>query len=139
MKGWSAFAKNGSGDKKKKREFFKGDGLTKEERDKQRALEIEEAKKKMSKWERADYEKIQRHRYYPDGTPRKVPINKKWEKQPDGEYKLVAKTRGRSTGKTSKTPATPDWSKPSSRSHPYSYYNPWKKKIYRSKYFGWEN
>ena len=127
MKGWSPFEKD----------LFKGK-TTKVEKENQDSLALEEAKKKMSKWELADYEKIQRHNYHPDGTPREVPINKKWEKQPDGEYKLVSKVRGKSTGKTSKTPAAPDWSKPSTKSHPRVYYNPSTKKRHRSKWLGYK-
>ena len=123
MNGWSAFTKT--------KDLFKGK-TTKVEKEKQDSLALEEAKKKMSKWALADYEKIQRH------NKDIIPINKKWEKQPDGEYKLVSKVRGKSTGKTSKTPAVPDWSKPSTKSHPRVYYNPSTKKRHRSKWFGYK-
>ena len=105
MNGWSAFTKE-----KDWKIHLKGK-TTKAEKEKQDSLALEEAKKKMSKWELADYEKIQREKYHPTGVPRYVPRNKKWEKQPDGEYKLVAKTRGRSTGKTSETQKIKDPSK----------------------------
>jgi len=92
MTGWSAFTKQT--DDKKIKDLLGSVNISPEERERLRALKIEEAKKKMSKWELADYEKIQREKYHSTGVPRYLPRNKKWERQPDGKLKMVSKTRG---------------------------------------------